>query len=491
MPKIIVVVDGSEQCEAFPAEALCFDDYLAQYPKKNEANLRVINLCDTDKYLSRGYYCSLLAEARNHKVLPTLTTINDLREAEPVSGAQFYLPWLPPHWRQDEMEDSGPIELLVFLGCSEDVAWQRAASEAFKRFPAPLLVVSISRSSKGIVCKLRRLAYSSLNNQQQQLFCKQLEAFNRVPWRRPRESKVGRWDMAILVNPDEAMPPSNPAAISRLVKAASKLGISAKALSVEQLGDLAQYDALFIRETTAIDHHTFNLARQAEQVGLVVIDDATSILRCCNKVYLHDAFSYKSVPSLATYIVSSSDEGALDFLESKLAYPLVLKMPEGSFSRGVYKVSNRSELIKQLNSLLLESTLALAQEYCYTDFDWRIGVLNGRALYACRYYMARGHWQIYNHQNSASSSGAFETVPTFEVPKTVLAAALKAASVVGNGLYGVDVKQKGRNAFVIEVNDNPNIDHKIEDLYLGDELYMQIMGEFSRRLEKRGRHRVG
>jgi hypothetical protein len=33
----------------------------------------------------------------------------------------------------------------------------------------------------------------------------------------------------------------------------------------------------------------------------------------------------------------------------------------------------------------------------YTEFDWRIGILNGQALYACQYFMSRGHWQIYNH----------------------------------------------------------------------------------------------
>jgi glutathione synthase/RimK-type ligase-like ATP-grasp enzyme len=36
---------------------------------------------------------------------------------------------------------------------------------------------------------------------------------------------------------------------------------------------------------------------------------------------------------------------------------------------------------------------------------------------------------------------------------------------------------------VIEVNDNPNIDRGIEDKYLGDELYRQIMMEFLRRME--------
>jgi glutathione synthase/RimK-type ligase-like ATP-grasp enzyme len=41
--------------------------------------------------------------------------------------------------------------------------------------------------------------------------------------------------------------------------------------------------------------------------------------------------------------------------------------------------------------------------------------------------------------------------------------------------------------FVIEVNDNPSIDSKIEDKYLGKELYMQIMQEFVNRFEARGR----
>jgi glutathione synthase/RimK-type ligase-like ATP-grasp enzyme len=40
---------------------------------------------------------------------------------------------------------------------------------------------------------------------------------------------------------------------------------------------------------------------------------------------------------------------------------------------------------------------------------------------------------------------------------------------------------------VIEVNDNPSIEQGVEDAFLGDELYMQIMGEFVRRLENRGR----
>ena len=78
-------------------------------------------------------------------------------------------------------------------------------------------------------------------------------------------------------------------------------------------------------------------------------------------------------------------------------------------------------------------------------------------------------------------------MPTFETPKVVLDAALKAAAIIGNGLYGVDVKLHNNKAYVLEVNDNPSIEHRVEDAYLGNELYLQVMGEFQRRLEARGR----
>jgi glutathione synthase/RimK-type ligase-like ATP-grasp enzyme len=53
----------------------------------------------------------------------------------------------------------------------------------------------------------------------------------------------------------------------------------------EDYGRLAEFDALFIRETTGVNHHTYRFARRAEAEGLVVVDDPQSILKCTNKVY--------------------------------------------------------------------------------------------------------------------------------------------------------------------------------------------------------------
>jgi glutathione synthase/RimK-type ligase-like ATP-grasp enzyme len=98
--------------------------------------------------------------------------------------------------------------------------------------------------------------------------------------------------------------------------------------------------------------------------------------------------------------------------------------------------------------------------------------------------MSKGHWQIYNHGPGGQvAGGRFKTYPTIEVPPQVIKTAVKAASLIGDGLYGVDLKQDLNGCYVIEVNDNPNIDSGVEDQYLRDELYRLVLEEFIRRLE--------
>jgi glutathione synthase/RimK-type ligase-like ATP-grasp enzyme len=484
MYKTMVVVDGDDVLLDSPdLEVISFERYLTDYPKINEPKTRIINLCNTDRYLSKGYYCSLIAEARQHKVLPSVGTINELRDISvDTLGSLMWTSNIDKALFADKLS-----EFYCYFGWTENPAFQKLARKIFEKYPAPILKITLSREQERSQISAQRYSFSQLEGEARHTFLQRLSVFTQVVWRSPSELKRQRWDMAILVNPEETHPPSDKEAIAKFVKAASKVGIHAEVIHPNQVHQIPQYDALFVRETTAIDHHTYRIVRKAEQEGLIVIDDSVSILRCCNKVFLHDSFSYNKVPSLKTKVVVSSTDEELDKLEELFAYPFILKTPEGAFSRGVFKVADRAALKDKLLELFEETALVLAQEYFFTDYDWRIGVLNGRAIFACRYYMARNHWQIYNHNSKRHNAGNFETLPTFEAPKLVLDAAVKAANSIGNGLYGVDIKQKGHQVFVIEVNDNPNIDHKVEDIYLGNELYMLIMSEFAQRLEQRGR----
>ncbi|WP_137167531.1 RimK family protein [Salinimonas lutimaris] len=493
MHHTLIVADDISYFDNTDLNVVTFEDYLADFPKLNEPKTRVINLCDTGKYLSQGYYCSLLAQARQHRVLPAVNIINDLRMTDEGEGK----PRLP---LPEAFSLPGGVHsahtIYVLFGQTKDQAFSPIAEMAFKYYPCPILKLTlhIAEESTGAsqhspigMVELEAAGFNALPESLRDYAISSVRDYATSTWKGRPKSRKTRWDMAILVNPEEVTPPSDKRAISQFVKAAEAQGIHAEVVSRLSVDEVGHYDALFIRETTAIDHHTYRLARAAEREGLVVIDDTQSILRCCNKVFLQDAFAYQKVPAPKSQFVASDSDEDCARLISELGLPLVLKLPESSFSRGVYKVEDAAALKLRLQDMLAESALVLVQEYVYTEYDWRIGVLGGKPIYACKYYMARNHWQIYNHKDNDIDSGGFTTMPTFEVPKPVLQAAVKAAKAVGEGLYGVDIKHTGNKVYVIEVNDNPSIDSGVEDKYLGRDLYTLIMQEFVKRLEQRGR----
>ena len=100
--------------------------------------------------------------------------------------------------------------------------------------------------------------------------------------------------------------------------------------------------------------------------------------------------------------------------------------------------------------------------------------------------MARGHWQIVKHgPDGKTSEGGFTTFPVEDAPPDVVDAAVRGARLIGDGLYGVDLKETDQGVVIIEINDNPSIDHDVEGAILKDELWRRIISWFSTRLEER------
>ena len=62
--------------------------------------------------------------------------------------------------------------------------------------------------------------------------------------------------------------------------------------------------------------------------------------------------------------------------------------------------------------------------------------------------------------------------------------AVRAARPIGDGFYGVDLKQTDHGIVVMEVNDNPNIEHGVEDAVGKDEVWTRILRWFTERLEQ-------
>src|SRR4051812_38415758 len=78
--RLIIVVEQRKDWldTTAPYQIMTAAEFLGSTGHDAAPGTTVINLCRSYKYLSVGYYCSLLGEARGQVVLPSVKTINDL-----------------------------------------------------------------------------------------------------------------------------------------------------------------------------------------------------------------------------------------------------------------------------------------------------------------------------------------------------------------------------------------------------------------------------
>lgn len=443
----------------------------------------VINLSSDYSYNSEGYYCSLLAQARGHKIIPSVEIINKLETGTGIR-MDSNLQKLCFQWMQRNNISDDIIYLNIYFGTCKEKGLEKIARFIFDNYPCPLLRVGLNNKPRNQIETVQSLSLKDLNEEEQDYFANALDCFNKKVWKSPRSPKASRYSLAIFYNPEEKFPPSDKKALNKFLEISKKMNIHAELITEDDITRLMEFDALFIRATTALNHITFHLSQKATLNDMVVVDDPLSIIKCTNKVYLNELLDKEKIPSPKSLLIFKSNVNTFDDISKQLDKPFILKIPDGSFSHGMKKVTDETQFKEALGELFEKSAIILAQEFIPTDFDWRIGVLNGEPLYACKYYMAKGHWQIYYHSISGKSRcGMVETVPIYKVPKNILKTAIKATSLIGKGLYGVDLKMVNDKAYVIEINDNPSIDHEIEDAIIGDELYYRILNYFIRELE--------
>ena len=443
----------------------------------------VFNMCKSYRYQAAGYYVSLLAEARGHKPIPSIWTIQDMKLSSVIHVIPADLDDLIQHSLAPLQSDR--FVLSIYFGKNLAKRYDRLSARLFTLFYAPFLRANFVFHKKWILQHISPIAGNDIPDSHLPFVMEVASLFfARQHYTLPKKNDT-RFNLAILHNPEEKDAPSNERALKKFIKAAAALSIEAELIRKEDYGRLSEFDALFIRETTNVNHHTYRFARRAAAEGLVVLDDPESILRCTNKVFLAELFERHKIRTPKTMIVHRDN---LAQVEQTLGLPCILKKPDSSFSQGVKMAKTGEELMDHGRELLNDSELIIGQQFLPTPFDWRIGLLDKKPLFACKYFMAKDHWQIIQRASDGTKNeGVTETFCLEDVPKKVLATAVKAANLIGDGLYGVDLKEIGGKAYLIEINDNPNLDAGNEDALLKDELYTRVMASFLARIERRKR----
>jgi glutathione synthase/RimK-type ligase-like ATP-grasp enzyme len=484
MPHHLVVLDDpSNWAFDLPgAEVVDARSYLVDPHFAGLRRAKVYNLCRTYGYQTIGYYVSLLAAARGHHPLPSVTTLQDLRFTPVLrvvsDDLERTIQRSLGHIKGDR------FQLSIYFGRNLAQRYDRLCQALFSHFPAPFVRAEFAFADKWRLESLKPIATGDIPDSHRDFVIERAARyFARPPTRKAREY---RYDLAILVDPEEADAPSDSQALDRFSKAAESLGMRASLITKDEFGRIAEYDALFVRATTSVDHFTYRFARRAEAEGLVVIDDPASIIRCGNKVYQAELFERHDIACPKTVVVH---RGNRDRIAEVLGLPVVLKRPDSSFSLGVVKAHSQDELAGYLREFFSRSELVVAQEYVPSGYDWRVGVLGARAIFVCKYFMAPGHWQIQRATGATTRSyGKVETMAVEDAPQRIVALAERTAGLIGDGFYGLDIKQVSGRNLVMEINDNPNVEGGVEDAIVGEELYRTIMRHFFERLERRGRN---
>ena len=441
---------------------------------------RVFNLCKDYSYQSKGYYVSLLAEARGHLAIPTVKNIVDLKALKLVRIVSNEF----DDTIQQSLKNikSQEFTLSIYFGQNVAQKYKELSALFYRHFQVPFLRVTFNHTIKWNIQSIHVISEAEIpleHIESVKEFANQY--FSKKRYDTPKLTKSD-FDLAILVNPNDPAPPSNAKALKKFIDLAEKMNIYAEIIEPKDLSRLTSFDALFIRQSTEVNNEAYTFVRKAQQEGIAIIDYPDAILKCCNKVYMAEALNNANIATPKTIIVHKDNR---DFVLESIGLPCVLKAPDSTFSFGVKKATTEAEYNVLVTNMLKESDLIIAQEFCPSDYDWRIGILDDKPFFACKYYMAKGHWQIYNWnaKKKNDQDGDADCLPIEKVPKKVIAMALKSAKLMGKGLYGIDIKVVDNKPMVIEINDNPNIDFGVEDLYYGDAVYTEILSAFKTRLD--------
>ncbi len=318
------------------AKVISVKEYINNPIYQNTADYRIFNLCSSYKYQSYGYYVSLLASARGQRVIPNITVIRDFRIKNVMQSIAFDLDELIN--KTLDPVNQNELSLNIYFGQTPAKNYKTLASKLYQIFEAPFFRVNFIKDEKWLIKNIKVITFKDIVEEEQNIMYEfASKYFNKKRYNYPKLANY-KYDLAVLVNPNEETPPSNKAALEKLKIAANKKGVYLEFITKSEVDKINEFDALFIRETTNVNHYTYEFSRLAYAEGMVVLDDPWSILRCSNKIYQNELFKKHKVKTPATIVLTKNIFNIVQL--ENFTYPLVLKQPDSAFSLGVIKVNN-------------------------------------------------------------------------------------------------------------------------------------------------------
>ena len=214
---------------------------------------------------------------------------------------------------------------------------------------------------------------------------------------------------------------------------------------------LKGFDAVIPRIGASITRYGTAVLRQFEMMGAYTPNSSDAILRARDKLRCHQLLAAEGI-GLPVTVFGDNPDDTQDLLDLMGEPPHIIKLNEGSQGAGVIlaeQLSASRSVIEALRGLYANF---LVQEFIpeAKGADIRCFVVGDKVVAAMKRQASAGEFRSNLHRG-----GVAEMV---ELSSDERSTALRAASVMGLGIAGVDLLRSRRGPMVLEVNSSPGLE---------------------------------
>ena len=467
-----------------PHKVITTSEYLARPRLFDMGRPKLVNLSRSYAYQSKGYYASLLAEARGHRVVPTVETMLELREAKLYEHA---LPELEDELnrcaRRADFQPEGELKFLVCFGIARDARFESFGRLLFDWFRCPALEVTVEPGDWLSIDRIRPRNLTRLANGEATFFRDGAAPAHQARMARPQgahdpqirprgAARPEREDAAVVGRLDQALRAHRREAFGR--RRADHAPPARRACRVRRpvhpRDHLDRQPHLSLRAPRLAGGHAGH-----------------------RRPDLDDPLHQQGVPDGAARLQPGADPADRHARRGRGPHQGDGRAGPAAggedprrlvLARRAQGVERRRSSSASPTSCSRRPTSCWRRSSCRPSSTGGSACSSGEPLFVCQYRMARGHWQIVKHGPNGTREGGFRTFGLDQAPREIIDIAVRAAKPIGDGFYGVDLKQTDGGIVVMEVNDNPNLEHGIEDSVGKDEVWIKLLKWFIERFEQ-------
>lgn len=215
--------------------------------------------------------------------------------------------------------------------------------------------------------------------------------------------------------------------------------------------ELPHYDAVIPRIGASITFYGAAVVRQFEMMGTFCVNESVAISRSRDKLRSLQLLSRKDVGLPRTGFANKPDD-IKDLIKNVGGAPLVIKLLEGTQGIGVVLADTNKAAESIIEAFMGLKANILVQEYIKEagGADLRCFVVGGNVVAAMKRQGAEGEFRSNLHRGG--------TANLITLSEDERATAVKAASVMGLNVCGVDILQSVNGPVVMEVNSSPGLE---------------------------------